>query len=395
MVRKILIGVICFVCISCNRKESNYNNEIEVIKINPLEAKEEINLSEFVDSVKYIKLQTDSNCILGRIALLIIKQKYIYVCDVGQMIIFMFDKNGKYVSKLDKRGKGPGEYWQIAGVFIDDDEKFIEVLNINGSLLKYSNISFNLLEKRSIDRVFANSFRKIDDKYYFATQQIKNTFNKKPTNANILIVKNGKIIKTLFDKDINTNNIGYSPFLESFTINDKKELFVSIMYDNTFYKLQDMNAFPVFTVDFGNYGIDNSIGLKSMQEQMQYLRKNTVGKAFFPVLNINNSGIVAFTYCFSEDKDRTVGYEFIKLKRNNKVFHTKRIKNDITDFPSYISLSSSSGQMCHEIWYNDYLVSIVQPANMLTYGNGKNEIKGLGIVTAEDNPIIVLMKLKK
>ncbi len=397
MLKRVIIGIMFLTTILCSCEENKSTGEIMKIKIDPLEAQEEINLSEFVDSVKFIKLQTDSDCVMGRILFIKIKQKYIYVFDAGQKIIFVFDKNGRYVSKLDKRGKGPDEYIHISAAFIDDNEKFIEVFDGKGALLKYSNISFNLLEKQPMEHLSANSFRKINDCYYFATQQIRNHVNNKSTNANILIVKNGKIVKTLFDKHIETNNITYTPFLESFTINDKNELFVSIMYDNTFYQLRDMDAYPIFTVDFGKYAMDKSIGLKPVKEQMQYLRTNTAHQAFFPVLNINNSNIMAFNYLFNEYDNHIHNYEYIQLKKNNKTFHTKRIKNDITDFPKYVSLSTSWGGICHEVWHDNCLVNTIQPSNEFIYDNedNKKEIKGLGVITAEDNPIIVLMKLKK
>ena len=397
VLKKAIINVLFFAAIlsSCNVNKST--DKIPTIRINPYEAQKEINLSEFVDSVKYIKLQTDANCVMGRIVFIRIKQKYIYVFDAGQKIIFVFDKKGRYVSKLDKRGKGPKEYMHINGVFIDDNEKFIEIYDAKGILLKYSNISFDLLEKHPMDRVISNSFRKINDYYYFATQQIRNYINKKPTNANILIVKNGKIVKTLFDRHIETNNITYVPFLESFTVNDKKELFVSIMYDNTFYQLRDLDAYPVFTIDFGKYAMDKSVGMKPIKEQMLYLRKNTDQKAFFPVLDINNSNIIAFNYLFNESNNHIHNYEFIQLKKINKTFHTKRIKNDITAFPEYVTLSTSGGNICHEVWYEDYLVNIINPGNLFLGNSGEDRknINGLGIITQEDNPIIVLMKLKK
>ena len=47
-----------------------------------------------------------------------------------------------------------------------------------------------------------------------------------------------------------------------------------------------MDAYPTFSVDFGKYGIDNSIGFKPIKEQQRYL-ESAYG-ASFPVLNINN-----------------------------------------------------------------------------------------------------------
>jgi hypothetical protein len=79
----------------------------KIISVNPNDAEEVINFSQFVDSVKYVKLQTDSNCILGQVLSIEIKEKYIYAMDISQHSIVAFDKKGRYVSKLDKQGKGP------------------------------------------------------------------------------------------------------------------------------------------------------------------------------------------------------------------------------------------------------------------------------------------------
>lgn len=66
--------------------------------------------------------------------------------------------------------------------------------------------------------------------------------------------KIGKV-KTLFDKNIETNHHYFSPNSESFIQNDKKQLFVSLMYNNTFYRLDRGNTDPVISVDFGKYGM--------------------------------------------------------------------------------------------------------------------------------------------
>lgn len=377
-------------------RENNNNNEI--IEINPLEADDQMKLSEIIDSVKYIKLQTDSICIMGRIHSIYIKEKYIYAFDISQKIIFVFEKNGKYISKLDKRGNGPDEYVHIGGVFIDDDEKFIDIIDLSRKecrILRYSNISFNLIDNsKSIPIIFAHSFRRKGDTYFFATQQQENTVNGKTTNAGLLVVKDGIIEKKLFDKTIPNDGASFTANKESFTLNDMNELFVSIMYDNSFYKLQDFEANPELTVDFGKYGMDNSIGLKPIKEQMEYYEK-TKGVASFPVLDINNSNLLVFTYGFRRSKDEFDHCHYIKLKNINKIFHVKKIKNDITNFPEKIDFCTYN-HIAHEAWYNDYLVDIVIPGNeFFDLNETKKTIDGLGEVTSEDNPIIILMKLKK
>jgi hypothetical protein len=395
MTLKIYICTLCLVAFLFSCKKTTRPRKI--ISVNPNDAEEVINLSQFIDSVKYIKLQTDSNCILGQVLSIEIKDKYIYAMDISQHSIVVFDKKGRYVSKLDKQGKGPDEYPFIGHFVIDDNEKYIEMITYPGKILKYSNLTFELLDTYSIPDINLNGVRKEDSVFYIATQQMDNMIEKEKTNASIFIVKNGKVEKTLFNKTIATNGSGYWPNVESFTKNDKGELFVSIMYDNTFYKLDKMRANPVFTVDFGRYGINNSIGNKSLQKQLAYLKK-TNNRASFPVLNINNSDIMAFSYYFKQDRKNILPQlsdlrQFIKIKTNNQIFHTKRFRNDITNFPEDISICIYN-HIGHEAWYKNYLVDIVIPGIYFRNNKTKSMVKGLGEVTINDNPIIVLMKLK-
>lgn len=390
---KIIILLTTLILVHCNyRKEiSEGESSVNTVNIDPEQAKE-INLSEFVESVEYIKLQSDSNSIMGRIREIVIRENYIYAIDDTQKAIFIFDKKGNYVTRFDKRGKGSGEYITIGPGFIDKSEKYIEIIDHRGrnsKLLKYENISFNFLEEKNIPKVNANSCKRIDDFYYFSAQQLDNIIEGKETNADIIVVNNNKS-GILFNKKIVTNNNNYAFFTEGLTINDNNELFASLMFNNTFYKLEGFNAIPYLSVDFGSYGIDNSIGLRSTTEQIKYLTE-IVG-AYFPVLNINNSNILSFSYYYRNIQGDASYHHYIELKNTGNIFHAKRIKNDLTNFPKdiYLSINHSTS---HEIWYKDNLVDVVIPSDFLVDETEK-EIDGIGNISVYDNPIIVLMKLK-
>jgi hypothetical protein len=390
-----------FLILGCETK-TEYKGE--VIKINPLEAEEFVNLSEIADSIKLIKLQTEGDDIIGRALNIIIKKKYIYVQDVTQKAVFVFDKEGKYVSKLSKLGQGPGEYLFLGPVSVDDNEEYIEVVDFSrNKILKYTNITFEPLESIPFHELSFNSMRKQDGLYYCAPQQIDNVVNDVKTNAGLLIVDEKNQITTLFDKNVKTENHYYSMNLECFTENDKNELFLSLMFDNTFYRLKAGKAYPVITVDFGKYGIKNSVvGSLSTKQQMQYF-KDVRNKAFLPVLDINNSNILSISYFFTQGEAENGAlirkedyYLYLKLKEPDKIYHVKQIKNDLSNFPDRIFISTSlfSGS-CHEVWYEDYLVDIVTPDRYFRGPEDKIYVDGIGEITAMDNPVIVMMKLKK
>lgn len=392
----ILIVTLFFLLIGCGKKEQVAEN---VLSINPQEADPSILLSELVDTVTYIRLETNEKSIMAYTREIIIKNKYIYAVDRDLKAVFVFDMKGNFVSKLNKYGSGPDEYGMLYQVLVDDDEEYIEVFDYRGErsrIIKYENITFEPLEDREISLPFANTMRKEkdDDIYYFSAQQHENTIGSEVTNADIIAVKGGQTQNALFKKKIITGGSMFSPNSESFTTNDKGEIFISLMYNHTFYQLLNMEAHPVLTVDFGKYGIDHSIGLKSTKEQQAYLYadNSTEGLASFPVLNIYDSNISAFSYYFKSG-NRNHLHHYIHFKKTNQVFHTKDIVNDLTNYPEKVYLSSYFFALNHEVLHGKYLVDIVLPWHT---NEGKTiEIPHVGTVEPEDNPVILMMKLKE
>jgi hypothetical protein len=380
----------------CGDRTTNKDNA--VISINPHEAREYVNLSEIADSIICIKLQPPSGDVMGRVIQIVIRGIYIYALDISQDMIFVFDKTGKFVSKLNKKGEGPDEYLRLGYLFIDDNEEYIEFIDgIKNAKLKYTNISFELVEVLPLPDIRHNACRRGDGFYYFAAQQLDNVINGEKTNAGLVILDDQNNMKTLFDKNIETNNHYFSANSESFAQNDQNELFVSIMYDNTFYRLEAGEAYPVFTVDFGKYGINNKVvGSLSTEEQLAYTSEID-GLASFPVLNINNSNIMSFSYFFKQKDKRMLFREkdirqYIKIK--DKVHHVKKIRNDLTNFPDRLYISSYLFGCIHDVWYEDYLVDVIVP-NLYFSDDEKVFVEELGELTADSEPVVVMMKLKK
>lgn len=82
----------------------------------------------------------------------------------------------------------------------------------------------------------------------------------------------------------------------------------------------------------------------------------------------------------------------LDFKKKNKVIHTNSIVNDLTPFPEKIFLSSYFLGINHEVMHNEYLADIILPSYSLN-GKKEMEVEGLGLIQAEDNPIVMLMKV--
>ncbi|PDP41850.1 6-bladed beta-propeller [Tannerella forsythia] len=400
--KTITLFILMYAFYGCNIRNSQTSSEIEIINIHPMEADEFIPLSEIADSIKCIKLQIDSGDVMGRIREIIIKKKYIYAVDISQQVIFVFNKEGLLVTKLNKKGRGPGEYSRIGPVFIDDDESYIEIVNYTGgkqSILRYKNLSFDYINTTlSYPDISANSVKRHKGLFYFAIQQIDNHINDKDTNGDLVICDSENNFKVLFDKKIITERHYFSMTNECFSINNKEELFFSPMYGNRFYQLKDWEAIPLFQIDFGTYNMSEFVGLQSTREQMEYIR-NMNHVASFPVLNIYDDRIFAFSYYFKEsDTERWIKEsdfrQYVKFKKSKKVYHAKMIKNDLSVFPDRLYISSYFFGCVHQVLHEDYLVDIILPDLYFNDMDEKVYVEGLGEISADSDPIIVMAKLK-
>ncbi len=74
----------------------------------------QLKLSEFVDSIGYIPLETNYNSHIGDKGRLFMTDQHIFYNDL------MFGIDGKFVRKIGKNGKGPGEYLVARGMSADE-----------------------------------------------------------------------------------------------------------------------------------------------------------------------------------------------------------------------------------------------------------------------------------
>jgi hypothetical protein len=100
-----------------------------------------ITLAEIAYDIKYIPL--DNSLPIGTIWRLEITANYIYLSTIDAEIM-QFDRNGKFVRKIGKRGRGPGEYLndhyfavdELTGnIFVNDLYK-LKVYSASGVFLK-------------------------------------------------------------------------------------------------------------------------------------------------------------------------------------------------------------------------------------------------------------------
>lgn len=144
MIRYIIL-VTSLLTLSCSVADNN--KDVTTVDIPLCKEVNEMGLSQLADSLSYIFLETNSQSTIGVIDKLIPTKKYLIVIDKDKTkSVFIFDHDGKFISKINKVGRSAEEYLSITDVAVDEegerifivDCKFKKILeyNFDGEFIK-------------------------------------------------------------------------------------------------------------------------------------------------------------------------------------------------------------------------------------------------------------------
>lgn len=130
-----LLLVIAF-NISCSKKGGQSEDKYEVDLLSGVV--DSLGYSLFTDSIKYINLETTDSCLIGEITDMAIGAGRLFVFDKRRQTIWVFNQEGKFLSKIFKQGNGPGEYIRIEQFEYDEKNNQIVLLAWGSQLLFYT-----------------------------------------------------------------------------------------------------------------------------------------------------------------------------------------------------------------------------------------------------------------
>ena len=133
---------LCFT--KCTPKPQMDELTIRVDLDNPVEA----SLFDYFSSIELLPLETSPDALIAGVSKMVIHQNSYYVLDKRQCIIFVFDKAGKYLFKIDKKGQGVGEYAFISDFNINPYTGNLEILEPTGHVKIYDSLGSFIEQKR-------------------------------------------------------------------------------------------------------------------------------------------------------------------------------------------------------------------------------------------------------
>lgn len=262
------------ICFSCNREKQV--NAVEVINpeltvensyvnypikdnriIVDLDRPQKVSLFDYFSHIQLIPLETNDDILIGYCEEVLQHQNRYYIFDRKPHKIHIFDKNGKFLFQIDKRGQGPGEYTAgLASVLINPFTENIDLTDL-GRIYSYDLTGKHV---RTIPRPenstnYFWNFIAINENTYVG--YILSNGGLDSYKINYYDVKANKVVHKEYETDVFLNTYAHitSKSHTVFYVYNGKYFFYHLV-DNTTYEVGVDSLTEAYTWDFGKYNYD-------------------------------------------------------------------------------------------------------------------------------------------
>jgi len=321
---------------SCGGKK-HQSNKLETISING-NIRQTLNFSSFVDIIEFIPLETNNENLIGEVDRIIYRNGKYYLRTTHGMQngkLSVFDKTGKYLWGLNKRGDGPGEY--------SDFEDFIITNNGDISILAYPKIinydsTGTFLSENKLN-LFLKEFM------LFRNNDFIGPVFKAIDNKLLSIIKNkGDKREFLFKRT--RLEVKKSTFMDNYRsiTSFKSTIFFMYPYSDTIYSINYKDKIkPLYYINYGNKKIP--VGILNIQDDVltwekkihkleDYMLLSAIGvtENYIYIGSVNKSFQAFFTLYLKKDKHILTAHKLVDdmfLKGNEIMITAKNMPHEI------------------------------------------------------------------
>lgn len=146
-----LILLVVLVGVSCTNHSNVSVNHPSCISVPDAMNSDVHYLSEFIDSARIVRLETNDSCLLREIELAEVHNGKIFVSWSRADHIYCFDANGKFLNTIASRGGGPKECVEISGFTVNKDNGYIYVTSRADQKIKIYKDNGDFVKALSVD----------------------------------------------------------------------------------------------------------------------------------------------------------------------------------------------------------------------------------------------------
>lgn len=199
---KTIAVLICLIIIGVNCTNKSKD------KVTPIHERSnnKVYYSQFFKSVEFVKLETSQECLMSRIEKLDVDDDRIFTFDSYLGMVFIFTREGKFVSKIGKKGGGPGEFSHPITYSLDRKRKHIHFLDVGTKMILIFDYDGNYLYKNR--GMYAMGFEVINESsnlFYHYNFVFRDSIGKNIDYDVVILDNQGRMIKGFNVRTANRN----------------------------------------------------------------------------------------------------------------------------------------------------------------------------------------------
>lgn len=308
--KKIFFLIVPFLSVSCSQNTTENNNDTKFFDINFEEAlsnKKDYLLSEIASDIQYVKLETNDSCLIRPVVRYFFTDEFIFVRNFDH--ILKFSREGKYLQRIGKSGRGPGEIDLIRSMSVIPEKRLIVVqLNYQRKLYHFS-FDGEFLKEIDFDRNI--SYIKVcQDGRYILQERGAGGYEKYSfclaTDAwdTLSHVEN----YTRWENKSNmVISVGYPSFESFYEANGT--MYMKDMYNDTIYYVDNSQLRPAYFLNMGEFRLPGELRPEKLGPDLISRFNENSGKYFFGTLHESAGKIFLAAHCYKDSPSRYVVYD--------------------------------------------------------------------------------------
>lgn len=378
----VLLLSILLILISCKSEKDKVQESIKEIDFDEVISNDPIMFSDIFSDYKIIPLETTDNSIFSSIDDIIMLNDTLFIFDrFKSKSVFLFDIGGKFINKICRLGKGPGEYLQVSSFDVDENTRNILLFDWTTKKLIFYDFNGDYLREISFKKYY-KSILCTEDKIYLSRPLFE---TKKGDNLILQMDKNGKNRVELFREKYNQT---IPPILEFSRggdfyggLSDVKFL---KKYDLNIYSIQNQVIKPAIILRTNKYELDENDFIKLQNDPTnQDIKKITAISEFS-----ENDILISFKVKLGRFQ-----YNILSYKNSEKIYCTPRFVDDLTYLhPNMYKISGNKYIGIINSVQLFYIQNSINDPDILIPKSIKEKILSLSDYS---NPILVLYEIKE
>ncbi|MCP9612649.1 BF3164 family lipoprotein [Coprobacter tertius] len=370
-----LVFIICYACSS----EKKIESDLTKINVNPSETGIALDIANNIEKQwEIIPLETKDECLVNEADKILYKNGIYYILDRQGNSLFLFDSDGKFISKILKKGEGPDEYSNLDAFAVDNDSIWISDAS-SRSLICYGP-DLKMIDRASTwERATGNDITLMNGKIYLATNWTG--WNKKNSQIASYDIKNKDVTGLWRVPPLNGD---HALIRKSCQLADNGDSCLFIYsYCDTIFQIKDNKLTPAYQLSFTERYDDVPLPIEKLMDPQN---KNIIrGIDYLKQTNTH----IFFSYA---DDGLLISVIYNKKDNSCKTF-PYFINSNLGEMKTYLYTTFFDGNnmICvyePETIKNNDLSKISDIADREKFKQVSESLK------SDDNPVLIKYKLK-